>query len=245
MRKIFFHILGVIFTVLVFFISSSREAGPAPLDWLKGKLNTATSTKLSDTQIGSGLKEALKVGIQNTITLLGKTDGYLANQAVKILMPESIKKFEPALRATGQGPKIDEFILSMNRAAEKSAPLAADIFATAITEMSFEDAKKILQGGNTAATDYFKTKTYDKLLEMFQPSVRKSMNDYAVTRKFDAIAGRIQAIPFADKVVNMDVNRYVSSKALDGLFLVLGQQENKIRTDPAARVTDLLKQVFK
>ena len=245
MRKIFFHILGIIFTVMVFFISSSHEARPAPLDWLKGKINIATSTKLSDTQIGSGLKEALKVGIQNTITLLGKTDGYLANQAVKILMPESIKKFEPALRAMGQGPKIDEFILSMNRAAEKSAPLAADIFATAITEMSFEDAKKILQGGNTAATDYFKTKTYDKLLEMFQPSVRRAMNDYAVTQKFEAIAGRIQAIPFADKVGNMDVNRYVSSKALDGLFLVLGQQENKIRTDPAARVTDLLKQVFK
>lgn len=228
------------------FVASVFQCGyAAPWDFIKNVLNTSSSTKLSDTQIGSGLKEALKVGIENTIKLLGKTDGYLGNQAVKILMPESIRKLDPALRAIGQGPKIDEFILSMNRAAEKSAPLAADIFATAITEMSFDDAKKILQGGNTAATDYFKAKTYDYLLGIFQPSVRKAMDQYAVTQKFEQIAGKVQTLPFADKVGGLDVNKYVSSKALDGLFLVLGQQENKIRTDPAARVTDLLKQVFK
>jgi hypothetical protein len=229
----------------VFVLSIFSFCYSAPWDFIKNKLNTASSTKVSDTSIGPGLKEALKVGIKNTIALLGKTDGYLGNQAVKVLMPESIRKMEPALRAMGVGPKIDEFILSMNRAAEKSAPLAADIFATAITEMSFDDAKKILAGGNTAATDYFKTKTYDNLLATFQPSVRKAMDDYAVTQKFEAIAGKVQTLPFADKLGNMDVNRYVSSKALDGLFLVLGQQESKIRTDPAARVTDLLKQVFK
>jgi hypothetical protein len=229
----------------VFVLSILSYSHSAPWDFFKSKLGTASSAKVSDTSIGPGLKEALKVGIKNTIALLGKTDGYLGNQAVKVLMPESIRKMEPALRAMGVGPKIDEFILSMNRAAEKSAPLAADIFATAITEMSFDDAKKILGGGNTAATDYFKTKTYDNLLATFQPSVRKAMDDYAVTQKFEAIAGKVRTIPFADQIGNMDVSRYVSAKALDGLFLVLGQQENKIRTDPAARVTDLLKQVFK
>jgi hypothetical protein len=244
-RRLIMKKTAVYFFTVVFVLSFFRFSYSSPWDLIKNKLNTATSTKLSDTKVGSGLKEALKVGIENTIKLLGKTDGYFGNQSVKILMPESTKKVEPALRAMGLGPKIDEFVLSMNRAAEKSTPLAADIFATAITEMSFDDARKILQGGGTAATDYFKTKTYDKLLAAFQPAVRASMDDYAVTRKFEEITGKVQAIPFADKVGNVDVNRYVSSKALDGLFLVLGQQENKIRTDPAARVTDLLKEVFK
>ena len=235
----------ICFFTAIFVLSIFRFSYSSPSDLLKNKLNTVTSTKLSDTKIGSGLKEALKVGIENTIKLLGKTDGYLGNQSVRILMPENIKKFQSTLGAIGFGPKIDEFVLSMNRAAEKTAPLAADIFASAITKMSFADASKILQGGNTAATDYFKTKTYDKLLGMFEPVVRKAMDDYAVTKKFEEIMGKVQTIPFANKLGNIDVNRYVSSKALDGLFLVLGQQENKIRTDPAARVTDLLKEVFK
>ena len=217
-----------------------------PLDWLKDKVNATTSTKLSDTKIGSGLKEALKVGIENTIKLLGKNDGYFANQAVKILLPESIKKTEPALRGIGLGPKLDEFTLSMNRAAEKAAPVAADIFSSAITDMSFDDSRKILQGGSTAATDYLKGKTSAKLLEQFQPVVRKAMGDYAVTNKFEEIMGKAQTLPLVGKFTNnIDINKYVASKALDGLFKVLAQQESKIRTDPAARVTDLLKEVFK
>lgn len=236
----------ICFFTAIFVLSIFRLSYSSPWDFIKSKLSGVTSTSLSDTTIGSGLKEALRVGIENAIKLLGKTDGYLLNQAVKILMPETIKKLEPGLRAIGLGPKIDEFVLSMNRAAETTAPFAADIFASAITEMSIDDARKILQGGNTAATDYLKTKSYDKLLGIFQPLVRKAMDDYAVTSKFEEIMGKVQTLPFADKLGGgVDVNRYVSSKALDGLFLVLGQQENKIRTDPASRITDLLKQVFK
>lgn len=237
---------GLIFILTVFFslavISCSYSA---PLDFIKNKLSKVSAIKLSDTKISSGLKEALKVGVENSVKLLGKMDGFLGNESVKIILPETVRNFEPVLRKIGAGPKIDEFVLSMNRAAEKAVPLAADIFAAAITEMSFDDAKKILQSGSTAATDYFKNKTYDKLLGVFQPAVRKAMDNYAVTKKLEDVMGKLKTLPFTEKLGNIDINQYVSSKALDGLFLVLGQQENKIRTDPAARVTDVLKEVFK
>jgi hypothetical protein len=111
--------------------------------------------------------------------------------------------------------------------------------------MTFEDANKILRGGDTAATDYLKSKTYNKLLEKFQPEVRKTMGTYKVTQKFDALNVKAQQIPIVGQAVNMDVNHYVSSKALDGLFLMLSKEETNIRTNPQARVTDLLKEVFK
>lgn len=218
----------------------------APMDWLKGVLNKSSSTRLSDTKIGAGLKEALKVGIENTIKLLGKNDGYFANQAVKVLLPEGIRKMEPALRTLGLGPKLDEFTLSMNRAAERAAPQAADIFSSAITDMSFEDVQKIFQGGNSAATEYLKAKTSQKLLAKFAPVVRKAMNEYAVTKKFEEILGQAQTLPLVGTYSKgIDIHNYVSSKALDGLFKVLAQQEANIRTDPAARATSLLKEVFK
>jgi hypothetical protein len=228
--------------VLALFLCQPSHA--SFLDSLKEKLDTST-TKSSGGKVDLGLKEALNVGIKNTIKYLGKNDGYLANAAVKILIPEKIRNLEPALRGIGYGPQIDEFTLSMNRAAEKAAPLAADIFSTAITQMSFDDANKILRGGNTAATDYLKAKTYDKLLEKFQPAVRKTMSEYKVTKKYEAINEKAQKIPLVGKAVNMDVNHYVSSKALDGLFSVLANEETNIRTNPKARVTSLLKEVFK
>ncbi|PKN10297.1 MAG: DUF4197 domain-containing protein [Deltaproteobacteria bacterium HGW-Deltaproteobacteria-7] len=215
------------------------------LDVVKDTLDTATTTRSGGGKVDLGLKEALNVGIKNTITYLGKNDGYFANAAVKILLPEQVRKLEPALRGIGYGPQIDEFTLSMNRAAEKAAPLAADIFSQAITDMSFDDANRILRGGNTAATDYLKKKTYDKLLEKFQPAVRKTMSEYKVTQKYDKLNSKVQNLPLVGKTVNLDVNRYVSSKALDGLFTVLAKEETNIRTNPKARVTDLLKEVFK
>jgi hypothetical protein len=232
----------VAFISIVFYSNNSYAL---TWDFLKSTLSSATATKLSDTKVGSGLKEALKVGIENTLKLLGKPDGYLGSQSVKILLPENIRRLEPALRSMGLGPKIDEFVLSMNRAAEKAAPLSSDIFASAITDMSIDDSQKILKGSNTAATDYLKTKSYDKLLGTFQPAIRKAMDDYAVTKKYEEIVSKAQTFPFVSKLGNLDMSRYVSSKALDGLFLILGQQETNIRTDPAARVTDLLKEVFK
>jgi hypothetical protein len=238
-------IFSLLICCLVVFLSSTSQAANANLDWLNNKLKTASSTKLNETQIGSGLKEALQVGIQKTIKLLGKQDGYLANQDVKILLPKNMQSLEPTLRKIGFGPQIDEFTLSMNRAAEKAAPLAADIFSSAITNMSFDDAKKILDGSNTAASDYLRSATYSKLLEAFKPSVTKAMNEFAVTKKYEEISGKVKTLPFMNKLAgDTDITGYVSAKALDGLFKVLSQQEANIRTNPAARATDLLKKVF-
>jgi hypothetical protein len=144
----------------------------------------------------------------------------------------------------GYGSQVNEFVLSMNRAAEKAAPSAKQIFWDAIGEMTFEDARKILSGHDTAATDHFKRKTSDKLAVVFKPIVDKAMNEVGVTRQYNDLAGKFQAIPFV-KSESLDINHYVVTKALDGLFHVLGEEEKKIRTNPSARVTDLLKEVFR
>ena len=179
--------------------------------------------ELSDAKIGSGLKEALKVGTENTVTLTGKTDGYFLNEAIKILMPEKLQTLEKGLRMVGYGPQIDEFVLSMNRSAEQAAPHAKQIFWDAIGEMTFEDARKILSGNETAATQYFKEKTTGKLTTVFQPVVEKSMNEVGVTKQYNELVGRYQTIPFV-KSETFDINHYVVTKALDGLFHVLGRR---------------------
>ena len=215
----------------------------AQLDRIFKGLGLGEPKGLSDAKIGSGLKEALKIGTENTVNLTGKMDGYFLNQAIKILMPEKLHTLEKGLRAVGYGPKVDEFVLSMNRAAEKAAPFAKQVFWDAIGEMTFEDARKILSGNETAATEYFKGKTTDKLTVMFKPIVDKAMNEVGVTHQYKELVGRFQAIPFV-KSETFDIDQYVVTKALDGLFHVLGEEEKKIRTNPAARVTDLLKEVF-
>jgi hypothetical protein len=234
-------ISAVGFLCVVCFCSQGYAAS---LDWLKGALNSATSTKLSATTVGQGLKEALRVGIENAIKSASKTNGYLDNQAVKILLPDKLKNAEALLRKAGLGQKIDEFVLSMNRAAEKAAPAASDILASALTDLSFDDAVKIFKGQGTAATDYFKAKTSAKLTEVFKPMVTKSMNDYEVTRKFNEILTQAKTLPLVGQYLNVDLDNYVTDKSLTGLFRLVGQEEQKIRTDPQSRVTDLLKQVF-
>ena len=165
------------------------------------------------------------------------------NQAIKILMPEKLQTLEKGLRLVGYGPQVDEFVLSMNRAAEQAAPQAKQVFWDAIGEMTFDDARKILKGSDTAATEYFRDKTSEKLTAAFRPVVDRTMNEFNVTRQYKDLVGRYQAIPFA-KAETLDIDGYVVGKALDGLFHVLGEEEQKIRTNPAARVTDLLKEVF-
>jgi len=215
----------------------------AQLDRIFKGLGINQKGDLSDAKIGSGLKEALKIGTENTVNLTGKTDGYFLNQAIKILMPEKLRTVEKGLRAVGYGSQVDEFVLSMNRAAEQAAPAAKDIFWDAIGEMTFEDVRKIWSGNETAATDYFKGKTTDKLTAAFRPVVDKAMNEVGVTRQYNELMDRFHAIPFVKKET-FDLDSYVVTKALDGLFSVLGEEEKKIRTNPQARVTDLLKEVF-
>ncbi len=222
-------------------------AVPAPasaqLDRIIRDLGLGPLGGLSDVKIGAGLKEALQVGTQNAVGLTGRPDGYFLNQAIKILMPERLRTFESGLRMVGYGPPVDEFVLSMNRAAERAAPHAKRIFWDATGEMTFDDVRKILSGHQTAATDYFKAKTTDKLTLAFRPVVDQAMGEVGVTRQYQDLIGRFQAIPFM-KLEAFDLDRYVVGKALDGLFHVVAQEEIKIRTNPAARVTDLLKEVF-
>lgn len=213
-------------------------------DFLKGLPQLPSSgTGLGDGRIAQGLKEALRVGTENAVGLTGRVDGYFANQAIKILMPERLKSLEQGLRLIGQGERVDELVLGMNRAAEKAAPFAREIFVDAIGEMGIDDARRILSGPDTAATDYFKGKTTPKLTAAFQPVVERTMNEVGVARQYKDLLGQAQAIPFF-RTEDYDLNRYVVGKSLDGLFHVVGEEERKIRTNPTARTTELLREVF-
>jgi hypothetical protein len=191
----------------------------------------------------SGLKEALSVGTENAVNTVSKIDGYLANEAIRIMMPEKIRKVADVLRKVGYEKDVDDFVTSMNRAAEHAAPAAVSHFSDAIRSMTFEDAKGILKGGDTAATDYFRRKTSDDLYEAFKPIVSSSMNDVGVTRSYKTMMEKYTSLPFM-KEESLDLDHYVTDRSLDGLFYMIAMEEKKIRSDPAARVTDLLKKVF-
>ncbi len=199
---------------------------------------------LSNADIVAGLKDALHVGTGNTVDITGKVDGYFSNEAIKILLPKQLQSVEQGLRLIGQGAKVDEFVLAMNRAAEKAAPGAKDIFWNAITSMSFDDARRILSGGDTAATDYFRAKTSDALTAAFTPVVKDSMKSVGVVQQYDQLKAAYQSVPLSSALPAVDIESYVVARALDGLFYVLAQQEKEIRTNPAAQVTSILKKVF-
>jgi hypothetical protein len=220
-------------------------AQQSPLDqFLKGLGDSAKSGGgLGDVKIGQGLKEALRVGTESAVKLTGRTDGYFRNQAIKILMPEKLRTVESALRTVGYDTQIDELVLSMNRAAERAAPAAKQIFWNAIGDMTIDDARRILGGPDTAATDFFKGKTTAKLTSAFGPVVQRTMNEVGVTRRYNELLGQARALPFVN-VEAYDLDHYVVGKALDGLFHVVGDQERQIRKNPAARTTELLREVF-
>jgi hypothetical protein len=208
---------------------------------LGGRSNNAAG--LDDAKIGSGLKEALSVGTQKAVRLVDQPGGYLDNEAIKILLPQNLRPVEKVLRGVGQGPKIDEFVASMNHAAESAAPEAESIFAEAVKEMTIDDARKLLNGGDTSITEYFKSKTSVHLATAFRPHVEAAMKKNGVTQQYQELVGQVPKMPFGNSS-SLDINTYVVNKALDGLFYMLGQQEKEIRTNPAARSTALLKQVF-
>lgn len=196
-----------------------------------------------DDRAGLGLKEALSIGIENTVQLLGRPDGYFRNELIKILLPPQFKTIERAMRLAGMSGLLDQFVQSMNRAAEAAAPFAKDIFISAIKQITFDDARRILTGSDTAATEFFQTKTSSKLGELFKPVVQKGMSEVGVTNQYQILTSRIKMIPFV-KAESLDLDQYVVDQAMKGLFFTLGEEEKKIRTNPAARVTSLLKEVF-
>ncbi len=203
----------------------------------------ASLAGLTSDQASGGLKEALTRGISTSISTTGHPGGYFDNEAIKILMPPKLQQVEKGLRAVGMGPKVDEFIKSMNSAAEEAAPAAKEILIAALKSMSFADAKAIVGGGNHAATDYFKRTTTEQIQAAFRPIVERAMAKTGVTEQFTGLMAKAPAIPFM-KTPSVDINQYVLDKSTDGLFVVMAQEEAKIRTDPAAQVTPLLKTVF-
>ena len=238
------HALARTLALTACFVTLTAAPAVAQLDrFLKGFPQLPPAQELGDVKIGAALKEALQVGTENAVSLTGRTDGYFLDQAIKILMPERLRSLESGLRLVGYGPQVDELVLSMNRAAERAAPHAKEIFWDAIGDMTIDDARRILGGGDTAATDYFKGKTTDRLTAAFRPVVERTMGEAGVTRQYKDLIGRAQAVPFL-KLDAFDLDRYVVGKALAGLFHVVAEEEKKIRTNPAARVTDLLRDVF-
>jgi hypothetical protein len=207
---------------------------------------TQQQSSLDDSTIVKGLKEALATGTERAVTGVAKTDGYFGNQLIKILLPEKVQQAADILGTFGYQQQVDEVVLTMNRAAEKAAPKAAAFFGDAIRKMTVEDAKGILSGGNTAATEFFEKKTRSQLFDAFKPSVAKSMDQVGTARAYKEMVGKYDVTPLAALagIPSLDLDSYVTDKALDGLFKMVGEEEKKIRTNPAARTTDLLRKVF-
>lgn len=190
-----------------------------------------------------GLRQALEIGLTTAVNLVARPDGYFANALIKILMPEQLRPMERALRLIGFAPKVDEFILGMNRAAEQAAPAARGIFLDAIKSITFADARTLLASSETAITEFFQTTTASGLVAAFRPPVREAMQSVGVIRSFQTLVDRFQKVPFAKKQ-NFDLETYVVTKAVDGLFRMVAEEEKNIRRNPAARVTAILQEVF-
>ena len=220
----------------------------SPWDQLRQKAATAakaasTNRGLSNDKIVAGLKEALTVSTRNAVAATGRTDGFLKNEAIRILLPEKLRNVGSGLRLIGMGSQVDSLELGMNRAAEQAAPAAKQIFIAAVTQMSFADARQILSGGDTAATEYFKRQSSDQLTEAFAPIVHQAMENVGVVRQYN----QLMRNPVAARVAarqRFNLDEYVVGKTMDGLFYVMAEEEKKIRKDPMAQTTSLLREVF-
>lgn len=237
MKKIVF-----LFVISFFGLHSISAQG------IKGLLDKVSNTvspssgNLSNDDIISGLKEALRVGTDSSTKKLSKMDGFFGDAAIKILMPDEAKKVESTLRNFGMGSLVDKAILSMNRAAEDATSGVGNIFWNAIKGMSIKDGLQILRGGDFAATDYLKSVTTKELTEKFRPVIEAALVKVDATKYWSDVFTNYNR--FSRDKVNTDLTAYVTERALSGLFHNISLEEQKIRKDPAAQVTDILKKVF-
>lgn len=224
-----FKILAAIFVMAAFTFSVAAQ----------------NNKNVSDNEIAGGLKEALSKGVGSAIKSLGKEDGFFKNVRVKIPLPKSLQKVEKIVRVAGQGKAVDEFVRSMNRAAEKAVPVAVDVFVDSIKKMTFDDARQILfSKKQDSATQFFRRTSEETLREKFRPTVEEFTAKTGVTQKYKTMIGKAGfAAQFLGKDAT-DLDGYVTQKALDGLFLLIADEEKKIRKDPLGRTTSLLKKVF-
>ena len=233
--------------ILLVTLLESTSLGQSGLEQIwrsvtKSKGN-ATVAALSNDKIVSGLKEALKVSTGKAVASTGKPDGFLKNEAIKILLPEKLRTAGRGMRLIGMGPQLDELEIGMNRAAEQATPLAKQIFLNALFKMTFDDARGILTGGDNAATDYFRRQSSAELKTAFKPIVHGTMEQVGVIKQYNQLTQHSVAGPLL-KAQGVDMDEYVVGKTLEGLFYMLAQEERKIRKDPAARTTALLREVF-
>jgi hypothetical protein len=210
---------------------------------VKDATKAKSGTPLTNDEIIKGLKEALNVGTNNAGAKASKEDGFFKNPNIFIPFPPDAVKIETALRNIGMGAKVDAFNKTMNRAAEEAAKQAAPIFLDAIKSMSIKDGLTILKGDDHAATTYLKTNTETKLAEKYKPVIDKALATTNATKNWTDLVNIYNKIPGVEKI-NPDLSKYATQKALDGLFYLVGEEEGKIRKDPAARVSDILKRVF-
>ena len=243
-------------TILGFAISTmslAAEAQSSFPDQLRGFLNVPPApqmpstgrSKLSEGQIGLGLKDALKVASRRVIGRVGKLDGYYGDPDIRIPLPGTLQGLEAPLKAVGATGVLDDLRLKMNRAAEQAAPKALNIFVDAATNITFNDARGILTGPQDSATEYFRRTTSDSLTVAFQPIVDTTLSGVGAVMAFNAVKARVRTVPFfGQSVVDFSLTDFTVRKALDGLFHYLAVEEAAIRTNPVARTTDLLRQIF-
>lgn len=224
---------------MMFACSSAQFSGV-----LKKASDALTGKKpLSTEEVTGGLKEALQNGVTYSSEAASKVNGYFKNPKLKIPFPPEINKVETKLRQLGINKPVDDFILSMNRAAERAAKEAKPIFVTAVRSMTVKDAWGILRGDNHAATEYLQRTTTGQLKVKFKPVIQDALDAVDATKYYKTVVGTYNKLPFVSKV-DTDLNEYVTGKAMDGLFYLIAQEEAKIRKDPLARTSDLLKRVF-
>lgn len=244
MRKVLQSI--VIGAIAISFSSCEILDGAAESIKIDGTSGSDTSNKLTNQEVISGLKEALTIGIRNAVDVTAVTDGFLANNEIMLPFPESANKMKEKALEWGLDGQVDKIVTTLNRAAEDAAREAAPIFINAIKNMSVQDGFAILRGGEGAATEFLRKNTTSELVTAFSPKVQNSIEKVKLTQYWEPVSTRYnQAMTFTggDKV-DTDLNKYVTEKAIDGLFTMVAKEENKIRKDPAARVTDLLSKVF-
>jgi uncharacterized protein YaaQ len=250
MKRISVAVLGLWFCL-------SPIAHAALLDFLKKKgdeTNTSLNlAALSQDQVAEGLKQALGKGVQTAVTNLAKPGGFLDNPKVKIPMPEKLQTIEKGLRALKQDKYADEFVATMNRAAESAVPEALPIFTEALKSMTIDDAKKLVSGGNDSATQFFKGKGEKQVQDKMLPIIKQATEKTGVTASYKKLvdqwnlsnsgAGSLFGKLKVD-TTSLDVDKYVTQKASDGLFKMIAEEEERIRKNPAARTTELLQKVF-
>ena len=228
--------------LLITLIISSLSVKSQILNQVKNVVQKSTGGLTQD-EAASGIKEALTKGITKGVEMVSKENGYFGDVEIKIPFPSDAKVMEDKLRAIGMGKKVDEVVLSINRAAEDAAVKAKDIFVQAIKEMTVTDAINIVKGNDDAATQYLKTHTKAELTRQFKPVIQESLNKVNATKYWEDVVTSYNKIPMVKKM-NPDLTDYVTEKAIEGLFVKIANEEKEIRKNPAARTSEILKKVF-